>query len=138
MLRPLRSETQTTQRPWQANEAHSSVKLYEALKPGTIILADVSLHCYIYPQKDPNEDGRKVNWLVHLIMTTLPNIYFPDLSNHRTQNSDIQQSDQAVEHWLIPQLPSGKTDDNENAKARKTDDLLATFTTKKKLRMDTE
>ena len=35
-------------------------KLYEALKPGTIILADVSLHCYIYPKKTPNEDGRKV------------------------------------------------------------------------------
>jgi len=35
-------------------------------------------------------------------------------------------------------LPGGETDDNENAKARKTDDLLTTFTTKKKLRMDTE
>jgi hypothetical protein len=35
-------------------------------------------------------------------------------------------------------LPGGETDDNENAKARKMDDLLATFTMKKKLRMDTE
>jgi hypothetical protein len=50
----------------------------------------------------------------------------------------FDKSDQAVEHRLIPQLPGGETDDNENAKARKTDDLLATFTMKKKLRMDTE
>jgi hypothetical protein len=35
-------------------------KLYDTLKPGTVILADVSLHCYIYPKKTPNEDGRKV------------------------------------------------------------------------------
>jgi hypothetical protein len=35
-------------------------KLYEALKPDTIILADVSLHCYIYSKKTPNEDRRKV------------------------------------------------------------------------------
>ena len=39
---------------------------------------------------------------------------------------------------LIPQLPGGETNDNENAKARKTNDLLTTFTTKKKIRMDTE
>jgi hypothetical protein len=35
-------------------------------------------------------------------------------------------------------LPGGESNDNENAKARKTDDLLATFTAKKKIRMDTE
>ena len=35
-------------------------KLYKVLKLDTLILADVSLHCYIYPKKTPNEDGHKV------------------------------------------------------------------------------
>ena len=30
-------------------------KLYDALKPGTIILTDISLHCYIYPKKTPQQ-----------------------------------------------------------------------------------
>ena len=69
---------------------------------------------------------------------TLPNTYFPDLSNHRHKIQIFNKSDQAVEHRLIPQLPGGETDDNENAKAGKTDDLLTTFTTKKKIWMNTE
>ena len=33
-------------------------KLYEALKPGTFILADISLHCYVYNKKTRAEDGK--------------------------------------------------------------------------------
>jgi hypothetical protein len=58
------------------------------------------------------------------------------ITTHKIQIFD--KSDQAVEHQLIPQLPSGQTDDNENTKTRKTDNLPTTFTMKKKLRMDTE
>ena len=35
-------------------------KLYDALKPGMLILTDVSLHCYVYNKKTKVEDGHKV------------------------------------------------------------------------------
>ena len=61
------------------------------------------------------------------------NASFPDLSNHRPQNSDIQRirsGSQTLAHSTI--------DSNKNANARENDDLLTTFTMKKKTRMDTE
>src|ERR1700685_166313 len=35
-------------------------KLYDALKPGTLILANISLHCYVYNKKTKAKDGHKV------------------------------------------------------------------------------
>ena len=113
-------------------------KLYDALKPGTIILADISLHCYIYPKKTPNEDGRKVfNECCQLKDVDLifrPQIY--QITAHKIQIMD--KSDQAVEPRSVPRLPAGDTDDNENTKGKERDDLLTSFSTKKKMRMDTE
>lgn len=72
-------------------------KLYDALKPGTIILADISLHCYIYPKKTPNEDGRKVFneccQLKDIDLIFCPQIY--QITAHKIQIMD--KSDQAVE-----------------------------------------
>jgi hypothetical protein len=45
----------------------------DTLKPGTLILADISLHCYVYLKKTPNEDGRKVSklYMSSLQLTTM-------------------------------------------------------------------
>jgi len=44
----------------------------------------------------------------------------------------FNESNQAVKHQLLPQLPGGKTDHNQNASGEKNDDLLTAFSTKRK------
>ena len=53
----------------------------------------------------------------------------PDLSNYAHK---IQILDKSDEQRFVPQLPAGVTNDNEDDKARKTEDLLTTFSTKKR------
>ena len=48
----IRDEEKKLIAPW---------KLYDSLESGAMILADISLHCYIYSKKKQNEDGREVN-----------------------------------------------------------------------------
>jgi hypothetical protein len=48
----------------------------------------------------------------------------------------FDESDQPVEPRLIPKLPGGETNDDENAKINKDNDDA--FTMKKKIRMDIE
>ena len=58
------------------------------------------------------------------------------ITAHKIQVFD--EFDQAVERRLLPQLPGGDTNDNENANGNKNDDLLTTFSAKKNIRMDTK
>jgi hypothetical protein len=65
----------------------------------------------------------------HYLSTTLPfQIY--QITAHKIQVFD--ESDRTTEPRLIPQLPGGATDEDENAKTKKNDDLLTTFTAKEK------
>ena len=52
------------------------------------------------------------------------------ITTHKIQIFD--KSNHAVKQQLIPYLPSGEIDDNENAKARKMEDLLVAFGMTKK------
>ena len=63
-----------------------------------------------------------------------PQIY--QITAHKIQIMD--KSDQAVKPWTIPHLPAGDTDDNENTKGKESDNLLTSFSMKKKKRMDME
>ena len=47
----------------------------------------------------------------------------------------FQILDKSDEQRFVPQLPAGGTNDNENDKAGKTEDLLTTFSTKKRHRI---
>ena len=73
-------------------------------------------------------------WYTHLVYSPLLNIFF-EITAHKIQIFD--KSDQAVEQRFVPLLPAGGTDDNDNGKAKNTEDLLTMFNTKKK-RMDTD
>jgi hypothetical protein len=70
------------------------------------------------------------------VTTTLTSQIY-QITAHKIQV--FNESDQSVEPRLIPQLPGGETNNDGNAKMNKdSDDLLAAFTAKKKMRMDTE
>jgi hypothetical protein len=54
------------------------------------------------------------------------------ITTHKIQVFD--EPDQTVERQLLPQLPGGETNDDEDANAKKdNDNLLAAFTMKKKI-----
>ena len=97
-----------------------------------MILADISLHCYIYPKKKPKWGGTKGEWYTHLVNSPLLNILFEiyQITAHKIQIFD--KSDQAVEQQFIPLLPAAGTDDDDNGKARNTEDLLTTLKNQKK------
>ena len=90
----IRDEEKKLIAPW---------KLYDALKPGTMILADISLHCYIYPKKNQNEDGRKVNGTHILVNSPLLNIFFEiyQITAHKIQIFD-KQSNNNSSHFCPP------------------------------------
>ena len=58
------------------------------------------------------------------------------ITAHKIQVYD--ESDQPVEPRLLPQLPGARDDDNDDTNPKKEVDLLAAFTAKKKLKMDTK
>ena len=99
-------------------------KLYNALKPGTIILTNILLHCYIYLKK--NQQGwLQGNWWMLLIKRCALNILFPELSNYHPKNPNfgqIRSGSQTVTY---------SNDDSKNTKGRKMDDLLTSFSMKK-------
>ena len=67
-----------------------------------------------------------------LVNSPLLNIFFEiyQITAHKIQIFD--KSDQAVEQRFIPLFPAAGTDDDDDGKARNTEDLLTTFNTKKK------
>ena len=84
------------------------------------------------PYKNPKWGRTKGEWYTHLVYSPPLNIFFEiyQITAHKIQIFD--KSDQAVEQRFVPLLPAGGTDDDDNGKAKDTEDLLTTFNTKKK------
>jgi len=102
--------------------------LYDALRPGTLILATVTLHCYVFNDTDR---GRKASSFYDIPLSQassyLSQAY--QITAHKIRILD--RSDEEIETRLVPTLPGQSKDDDDS------DELFNSFTAKRaKINMD--